>query len=59
MNEERLDMLLNYMVFVLPCRCPIEDMDIDEEEVPFCNNDFCEKHGGAECYRKWLKGEEE
>jgi len=57
MIEERLDKLIEYLEELQPDTCPT--LDVNANDVLFCNEEYCMKYGGAECWKRWIMGEKE
>ena len=59
MNEERLNKFLDYLIDLEegPICCPIGDLDVDKNDVPWCCEEVC--LNGDLCLKKWLIGETE
>ena len=59
MNEERFEKFIEFLKHEIPDTCPIVEADIDENELPFCNENYCESYGGVECWKRWIRGDAE
>ena len=58
MNEERLNKFLDYLIVLEEEPfCPIEDIKVDDNEVPWCCEEVC--LNGNLCLKKWLMEETE
>ena len=57
MIEERLDKLIEYLEELQPDTCPT--LDVNANDVLFCNEEYCINYGGAECWKRWILGEKE
>ena len=59
MNKERFEKLISFISEELTDTCPRADIDVNEEELPWCCEEYCMDYGGAECWKKWVMGETE